>query len=420
MAKHSALSPSSACRWMKCPGSIYLSKDKPRTTNKYADLGTVVHHLAEKCIIKGEDAEKHKGKFGWIDNSGLTLTGKYPPGPGYCSFKTVIGDDEVYGAQMYIDTVRKTRREAIGATFHVEKKLNVEWIAKGLFGTGDHVTVEPLNRVIVQDYKNGRQLVEVEGNPQLMIYGLGAVGESNPHMVEDVVLGVIQPNASHPDGPVREHTMPVSELLEWGETVLKPAAAKVYEALKGYSKKDKDEWVSKYLCAGNHCKYCLSESDCPVNRSDKIETMFGPDKRTLKVVDDVRTEDLFEIYVKIPEIEAWLQSIKARCFHYLQQKGPSYGLKLIQGYGNRKFVDEAKALAHLSNFITPDEFYERKAKTPSKIEKLLTAKKIKPKEREKLLADIVIKPKSNPKIAPVSNNTPALPPSKETMFQKGD
>ena len=49
--KHSVFSPSSAKRWMTCPGSIALSMQCPEPeTSKYAEEGTRAHDLAERAL----------------------------------------------------------------------------------------------------------------------------------------------------------------------------------------------------------------------------------------------------------------------------------------------------------------------------------------------------------------------------------
>lgn len=68
---HALLSPSSAVRWMTCPGSVALTKDMPDTSSKFADEGTLAHALAERALRDGKDAKEY---IGWTLEklSGLT------------------------------------------------------------------------------------------------------------------------------------------------------------------------------------------------------------------------------------------------------------------------------------------------------------------------------------------------------------
>ena len=47
---HAQLSPSSAMRWMTCPGSVALGAALPDTSSTFADEGTAAHFLAAECL----------------------------------------------------------------------------------------------------------------------------------------------------------------------------------------------------------------------------------------------------------------------------------------------------------------------------------------------------------------------------------
>ena len=51
--KHSKLSPSSAHRWMACPGSVRLEAQFPDESSPYAKEGTTAHELVES-MMRGE------------------------------------------------------------------------------------------------------------------------------------------------------------------------------------------------------------------------------------------------------------------------------------------------------------------------------------------------------------------------------
>lgn len=83
---HAQLSPSSAERWMTCPGSVALSKGAPDDSSSFADEGTDAHELAAKCLESGKDA---------ADFIGETM------GKG-----NVVGADMAFHVQGYVDYVR--------------------------------------------------------------------------------------------------------------------------------------------------------------------------------------------------------------------------------------------------------------------------------------------------------------------------
>jgi len=53
---HARLSPSSAERWMTCPGSVKLAEGIEDTGSSYAAEGTAAHEMAER-ILKGAHGE---------------------------------------------------------------------------------------------------------------------------------------------------------------------------------------------------------------------------------------------------------------------------------------------------------------------------------------------------------------------------
>lgn len=51
MSAHAKLSPSSAERWMNCPGSVVLSEGMPDKTTQFAEEGTMAHAVAEAMLL---------------------------------------------------------------------------------------------------------------------------------------------------------------------------------------------------------------------------------------------------------------------------------------------------------------------------------------------------------------------------------
>ena len=146
---HAQLSPSSAVRWMTCPGSVALCKDLPNTSSKYADEGTDAHELAAICLTPpGCKAADHIGR---------TMTEGH-----------VVDADMAAHVQRYVDYVVDI---AAAGVFFVEQKLDISGITgeKDAHGTSDAVVIEG-DELCVVDLKYGMgEPVEADNNPQLMI-----------------------------------------------------------------------------------------------------------------------------------------------------------------------------------------------------------------------------------------------------------
>ena len=58
---HAELSPSSAVRWMTCPGSVAMNRGLEDRGSSHADEGTAAHWLAAACLELGADASTYIG-----------------------------------------------------------------------------------------------------------------------------------------------------------------------------------------------------------------------------------------------------------------------------------------------------------------------------------------------------------------------
>lgn len=211
-SQHAVLSASSSHRWLACPGSINMCKGIPPTTSSYADEGTAAHALAEICLgNKVDKAATYVGRPMYTDGKGKEY---------------IVTSEMAEAVQVYLDTIRQDMLDLGGGELFIERKFQLDWLYEGMFGRNDAMVAEPFGILRVYDYKHGAGVaVEVENNPQLMYYGLGAVrDEKVAGAYEEIELVVIQPRAIHPDGPVRRCRMSVDILLEWGRTVLLPGA----------------------------------------------------------------------------------------------------------------------------------------------------------------------------------------------------
>ena len=58
MSAHAPLAPSSAKRWIACPGSVQATRGAPESpSSSFADEGTHAHALFARCLLQGAPAD---------------------------------------------------------------------------------------------------------------------------------------------------------------------------------------------------------------------------------------------------------------------------------------------------------------------------------------------------------------------------
>jgi hypothetical protein len=136
MSKHAELSPSSAARWMVCPGSVALSRGLPDTSSSFAEYGSDGHQLGEICLTTGANAKDLLGRK--------------------MDYGNVVDDDMARMVQVYLDYVRQIVATTGGQLF-VERSLPIGQITgeDGATGTADAVIVTD-DELIIVDLKMGR------------------------------------------------------------------------------------------------------------------------------------------------------------------------------------------------------------------------------------------------------------------------
>ena len=221
---HSRIGPSSAHRWMACPGSVNLIKAleaRGVVTDDDASgaalEGTIAHDILATCLIEDRDA--------WE-----------------------MGEDERVDAKMleHVQTTLDTLRPLSGRAF-IETDVSLASYHPDAFGRLDFGFLHGEHLGIV-DFKYGTWPVNPVGNPQLACYGLGLL-EQITAKVEIVHFGIIQPRRQGP-GIVWGDAATYEELLVWGLDTLAPAMAAT------------DEFDAA-LTPGKHCRFCPAKNDCP-------------------------------------------------------------------------------------------------------------------------------------------------------------
>jgi Protein of unknown function (DUF2800) len=376
MSSHAQLSPSSAVRWMHCPGSVALCKDLPDSTSSFAAEGTVMHTVAEDCLTNSVDAAAFVGRIFEVDN-----------------YKVEFTSDLALAVQDYVNYVRDVVK-ATGGQLLVEQKLPISQITgeADAHGTSDTVILAG-DELIVIDLKGGRGVpVDAEGNPQLQIYALAALHEFG--LIGDfktVRMVIHQPRL----GAVSEWVQTVEELEAFGDAV-KLAAGWTQDPGAHLNPTDKG------------CKFCKAKATCPALRKEVLDCFeaIKPEAHSPDVDDAALLAQAMD---KADLIEGWLKAIRAEVETRLMAGVPVPGYKVVQGKkGNRAWGDKAQAEALLKTMRVPhDQMYDYSVISPTSAEKLAKSEVIGPRQWPKVQA-LITQSEGRPSVAPESDKRPAL------------
>ena len=231
---HSILGPSSAERWLNCPGSVLLPGPSPQT--EYAAEGTAAHTLSE-WVREGKPLAGFKGK--------ILQVGDY-------QFK--VGKNMMDSVQTFVDSVEKLPGVPV-----VEGRVAYEELVPGGFGTLDDARITE-DVCVITDFKHGKGVqVEAKDNAQLKLYALGLYFSLRwVFQFKTFILRISQPRLRHFD----EWTTTLGELMHWGFDAVRPGAELALTP-------------GAPLKAGSWCKFCKAKNECPTRAAYKISHETG-------------------------------------------------------------------------------------------------------------------------------------------------
>lgn len=256
---HSPIAPSSAERWVPCPGSVSLCQRVPEPP-------------------EGEEARDGTASH-WVGSE--SLLGR-PVAVGAVAPNGVVTTVEMHeGAQLWVDTCTRAVEDAgLQGHLQVESRLSISSVHRECFGTTDTWLWDERTRTLrVWDYKFGHRFVEVVGIWQLILYALGVLellGLDDRNWDDVwVELTIVQPRCYRSEGPVRSWRIRAVGLVPYRDALILAANA----AMSG----------TGALKAGEHCRDCPARHACPaLNRA--VHEVLGMSSE--QYLDELRPEDL--------------------------------------------------------------------------------------------------------------------------------
>lgn len=283
---HAILQPSSAHRWVNCPGSVQAEQQYPDVETEQAREGSASHWVGEQLIGLHTQG---------MQSIATDFVGKPAPNG------VIISDESFEGATLYADDVASVMRQTGIFTPQLEQPVTIPRVHELNWGTPD-CSIKPPNKLIVWDYKFGRVAVETRENWQLIDYALGLLDETDDQYI-DVELRLVQPRAFHVDGVCRSWTVKGSDLRGFANH-LRAAA-------------EESQTENPSCKAGTWCTNCSASKDCMtlqranVTIVDRIEVLqlheLSPGDRAIELRYLQRAQDLLKERLTALETEALTQ-----------------------------------------------------------------------------------------------------------------
>jgi hypothetical protein len=365
MPEHAKLQPSSASRWLVCPGSVELCSSVVDTGSEYADEGTA-GHAAFEALITGRPVPEMVN----VDGRPIKVTPEL----------LALVEPCVEWALDY----KKTHKAAIFSEKKYEIGEGFGLKAGLLWGTADFTAVSA-SELCIADLKLGFNDVPVKDNKQLILYALGAL-DATGWMHEKIRLVILQPKTA--DEP-KEHVYTAAE-LEAFQDELRP---KVLTAAKG----------GPLVATEEGCRWCKAAGTCPELRRETLALA----QREMANLITLSGDEIADLLNKGEMIENALKAVRSHAIRLLELDPAAVpGYKRVLGRKLRVWTAEPKEVEAKVKAFKVD-VYEKCLRSPAQVEASLAenligcsegapldegSKKIKTKKHAKEVAKRLLSP----------------------------
>lgn len=348
MGRHALLSASSSKRWLNCTPSARLEEQFGReNAGPYAEEGTAAHALAEHKVKKC-----------------LRKRSKRPVSDYQCDEMEECTDGY---ASYVMEQVELAKQDCKDPVVLIEQRLDYSAYVPEGFGTGDLLIVADKTLTVI-DLKYGKGVaVDAEWNPQMMLYGLGALELFDAiYDIETVRMTIYQPRLES----VSTWEISVPDLMEWVETELKP---KAQLAIRG---------EGEFHC-GSWCRFCKAKNTCRA-RAEEYLRLAQMEFKPPALLSD---EEIAEVLKVADELAKWSADVYDFATDEAITHGKKWtGFKLVEGRSNRKYTDEEE-VAEAAKAAGYTDIYKKSLVGITEMEKLMGKKKF-----AEVLGKLVYKP----------------------------
>ena len=360
---HAVLSASSSHRWLNCNPSARLELEFEDRETEAAAEGTAAHALCEHKLRRA-----------------LRQRSKKPVSIYDCDEMDECTDGYVH---FVLESLLKAKQVCPDPQVLIEQRLDFSCYVPEGFGTGDCIIISDRFLHII-DFKYGRGvLVEAENNPQMMLYALGALRLFDClYDIEGVSMSIYQPRREN----VSTWTIPVAQLTEWADTVLKPKAELAFKGEGDY-------------VPGTWCQFCKAAVRCRARAEDKLK-LARYEFAAPALLSDAEIGD---ILLKIDDLSRWASDIMSYAQSSAINQGKEWpGFKLVHSRTNRKYTDE-EAVAKAAKAAGYTDIFKKSLIPITEMEKLMGKKTF-----LEVLGGLVTKPQGKPTLVPASDKRPAI------------
>jgi len=403
---HSIFGASGSSRYLACPGSVRASFGLPDTARYEAAEGTVAHGLAEQWLRTGVKP---------VDRLGTTETVKLFTG----TYEIPIDAAMMAFVEQYVEWCNGPP----GDHYH-EQRVDYSRLTPipDQGGTADHFAARP-KWLVLTDLKYGvADKIHAYHNPQVSLYALGVIYEWDwLYDFEKVTIRICQPRLGHFD---EWHTTK-EELLQFADW----AKGRMHHA-----------WDPNppFVPGEKQCRYCKARLTCDarlqwaerlIDDTFDDETFDGLNALTLT---NVKAEDVVlapvepmstERLANLVSWRKWAETLFADAFEELDRRAKAGdvapGWMLAEGKSSRRVEDREGVAETLDILGVPEEdMWDRKLKSPAKLEKLLvTQAKRTVKEAKALLNPYVRVVPGGSVLAPITRGKRAAADPTDDVFE---